>query len=462
VPAAELPELEAGKTPFWKKELSVSLKPKPPKEPKQKKPKAEKPPKPQKQPKPPKEPKGDRTPFWKKDLSLGRKAKAAAAVTVADAAMPDAKPAKKPFWKQDLSLKRAPKAERRAKPKNERKPPIWKRDVSLRKAKLHGVATKGNDKLKLVGLKVGASQVAAARVHNNGVPELVQIAREDLAPGIVVGGELRDTDALAETLKTFFRKNKLPKRGVRLGIANNRIGVRTFDVVGIEDPKQLDNAVRFRAQEALPIPIDEAVLDYQILSEFTDDEGQPVKRVLLVVAYRELVDRYVVACKKAGIRLTGIDLEAFALLRALSAPRHEAGHEGAVVAVAIGSERSTFAVSDGSTCQFTRVLDWGGASLDIAVARAIDLTPSQAEPFKRQLSLEPGASDPEGLTPEKADAARQAVRGQLQAFARELVSSLQFYQNQPESLGIGEIVVTGGTRSRTTRPRSPRCRPCRS
>jgi Tfp pilus assembly PilM family ATPase len=37
------------------------------------------------------------------------------------------------------------------------------------------------------------------------------------------------------------------------------------------------------------------------------------------------------------------------------------------------------------------------------------------------------------------------VRRQLQAFARELVSSLQFYQNQPGSLGIGEIVITGGT-----------------
>jgi type IV pilus assembly protein PilM len=438
VPESDLPPVEGEKTPFWKKQVSVSLKarqPKPPKPPKE--PKAAKPPKPAK---PPKAPKAERTPFWKKDLSLGRKPKATAETEAPSAP----KKPKTPVWKRDLSFKRTPKAERAEKTKGPKKPPIWKREVSLSKPKTKGVATKGNDKLKLVGLKVGASQVAAARVHNNGVPELVQVAREDLEPGIVVGGELRDTDALAETLKLFFRKNKLPKRGVRLGIANNRIGVRTFDVVGIHDPKQLDNAIRFRAQEALPIPIDEAVLDYQILSEFVDDGGQPVKRVLLVVAYRELVDRYVAACKKAGIRLMGIDLEAFALLRALATPKHD-GHEGAVVAVAIGSERSTFAVSDGSTCQFTRVLDWGGASLDVAVARALDLTPSQAEPFKRQLSLEPGASDPEGLTPEKADAARQAVRAQLQAFARELVSSLQFYQNQPESLGIGEIVVTGGT-----------------
>src|SRR5207247_5881414 len=120
---------------------------------------------------------------------------------------------------------------------------------------------------------------------------------------------------ISTALKDFFTKHKLPRRGVRLGIANNRIGVRTFDVDGIEDPKQLANAVRFRAQEALPIPIDEAVLDYQVLGEGVTEEGEPTRRILLVVAYRELIDRYVDACKKAGITLAGIDLEAFALLR---------------------------------------------------------------------------------------------------------------------------------------------------
>ena len=79
---------------------------------------------------------------------------------------------------------------------------------------------------------------------------------------------------------------------MRVGIANNRIGVRTIEIVGIDDPKQLANAVRFRAQEALPIPIDEAVLDFQVLSETESPDGQPVRRVLLVVAYRDLVDGY--------------------------------------------------------------------------------------------------------------------------------------------------------------------------
>jgi type IV pilus assembly protein PilM len=141
----------------------------------------------------------------------------------------------------------------------------------------------------------------------------------------------------------------------------------------------------------------------------------------------------------------GIDLEAFALLRALSAPKPDGEvSDSALVAVAVGHDRSTFAVSNGRVCEFTRVLDWGGSALNVAIARALDLAPSEAESIKRAVSLA-SPDVPEGVAPEHYAIAVDAVRKQVQAFARELVSSLQFYQNQPGSLGIGEIVITGGT-----------------
>jgi type IV pilus assembly protein PilM len=310
------------------------------------------------------------------------------------------------------------------------------------------VSRPGSGAKKLVGLKIGGSQIAAARVHNNGSsPELMQVVREPLDHGIVVGGELRDPEALALALRDFFKLHNLPKRGIRLGIANNRIGVRTFDVTGINDPKQLANAIRFRAQEVLPIPIEDAVLDYQVLSESVNAEGQPVSRVLLVVAYRELVDRYVYACEKAGLQIVGIDLEAFALLRAIGEPHDPVpgAERGAVVAVSVGHDRSTFAVSDGRICEFTRVLEWGGWSLNVAIARALDMSPSEAEPIKRMLSFGEQTTTRDGFSEDQLAAAHEAARRQLQTFARELVSSLQFYQNQPGSLGIGEIVLSGGT-----------------
>jgi type IV pilus assembly protein PilM len=329
-------------------------------------------------------------------------------------------------------------------------PPFWKRELGVpklakpsRSSRRSGTSGKSSNKAKrFVGLKIGSSQLAAASISNNGVAELLQIAREPLDHGIVIAGELREPDALTAALKAFFLKNKLPRKNVRLGIASNRIGVRIFDVVGIDDDKQLANAIQFRAQEALPIPLDEAVLDYRVLENTVDDQGQAVKRVLLVVAYKDLVDRYVSACHKAGITLVGIDLEAFALLRSLAAPAE--GSSAATVAVSIGHDRSTFAVTDGRICDFTRVLEWGGWALNVALARALDTAPSEVEGVKRALSLDSGAPV-EGLTPEQNAIALDAVRRQLQSFARELVSSLQFYQNQAGSLAIGSVVITGGT-----------------
>jgi type IV pilus assembly protein PilM len=299
----------------------------------------------------------------------------------------------------------------------------------------------------VVGLKIGASQIAAAHVVNNGSKELVQLARVPLEHGVVVGGELRDPEKLTAALKDFFRAQKLPRRGVRLGIANNRVGVRIFELSGIDEPTQLGNAVRFRAQDALPISLDEAVVDWRILEEREEESGIKTYRVLLVVAHRELVDGYVDACRRAGIKLAGIDLEAFGLLRALAVPSPEmAAREGAgLVVVSVGHDRSTIAVSDGKVCEFTRVLDWGGFALDVAIARALDLTPFEAEPIKRALSASADGPAPDGLTEERAAKAREALRAQLDLFARELVSSLRFYQSQAGSLGIAEIVLTGGT-----------------
>ena len=368
-----------------------------------------------------------KVPFWKKELSLGGKK--------------GDKPVKE--RKQKAPKVKAERAPKNKEPKQSKEP----KQPKERKQKTPKVkAERGNAKGRLIGLKIGASQLAAARVANNGSAELLQVAREPLAPGIIVGGELRDPDALSEALKDFFAKHGLPKKGVRLGIANNRIGVRTFEIAGIEDQKQLANAIRFRAQETLPIPIDEAVLDYQVLGEGVGEDGQPTKRVLLVVAYRELIDRYVDACKKAGIILVGIDLEAFALLRALQAPQEGVGTDAtaALVVVAIGHERSTFAVSDGRVCEFTRVLEWGGSALNVAIARSVDAAPSEVEATKRALSLM-DEMVPDGITADQAKTAREAMRKAIQTFARELVSSLQYYQNQPGSLGIGEIVLTGGT-----------------
>lgn len=293
---------------------------------------------------------------------------------------------------------------------------------------------------QLVGLSVGASQLAAAVVVNNGRPKLVKAARHTLPPDVVVGGEVRDSEALANEIAAFFSAADLPRKNVRLGIGSSRTGVRVFERPEVDDPRQLANAIRFRAYETLPIPIEEAMLDYHIV-----EEANTPDRVLLAVAYRDLVDRFAATCTAAKIELVGIDIEAFALLRAVGGDPLQDGEraEAARVAVSIGHDRTTVAVSDGHVCEFTRVLDWGGARVTAAIEKALDVDTAEAEQLKRTLDISAAAAAEEPLDERTAKAA-EAARREVNGLARELASSLHFYQDQPDSLGFAEITVTGG------------------
>jgi type IV pilus assembly protein PilM len=321
---------------------------------------------------------------------------------------------------------------------------VFRRPKKKRPAGVAAPRKKRSRKQEVVGLKIGASQIAASRVVNNGSAKLVQLARMPLEAGVVVGGEVRDVPALASALDRFFKENKLPRRGIRLGLGTNRIGVRALDIEGIEDERQLANAVRYRAHEALSIPLDQAVLDYHVVSETVDESGNISRRVLLAAAYQDPIDHYVEACRAAKIELSGIDVEAFALLRAVAPRRDERDGDpvAASVVVSIGHDRSTLAISDGMVCDFMRVLDWGGAKLEAAIARELALTPEEAANLLFSLDLR---EDARVEIDQRRVRARAALTRELQTLARELIASLQYYQGEPGSLAISEVLITGGT-----------------
>jgi Tfp pilus assembly PilM family ATPase len=91
------------------------------------------------------------------------------------------------------------------------------------------------------------------------------------------------------------------------------------------------------------------------------------------------------------------------------------------------------------------VLEWGGAELGSAVARALKITPDEAHTLKNGLSFAGEAQAVGPLPAARVAEALEAARYELQTLVRELLSSLRFYQSQPGSLAIGEIVLAGGT-----------------
>jgi type IV pilus assembly protein PilM len=190
------------------------------------------------------------------------------------------------------------------------------------------------------------------------------------------------------------------------------------------------------------------VLDYRTLEERPTEGGEPSRRILLVVAPRDQVEPYCAVAREAGIKLVGLDLEALSLLRAFVDPKPfavRAADDTATVVVSIGHESATLLVAGGGACEFTRVFDWGGGTLQDAVMQELEVHSAEAATILRHLSLSGPGRQYDGLDDASRARAIEAVRLRLTPFARELVSSLQFYQTQPDSLGIGEIVITGGT-----------------
>src|SRR4051794_9842520 len=116
----------------------------------------------------------------------------------------------------------------------------------------------------LVGLEIESGSVAATEVRANGSARVTSTAIAPLPPNAFRDGEVTDPEALTAGLKALYSENKLSKK-VRIGIANQRVVVRTLRLPAIEDPKELEAAVRFQAQEQVPMPLDQAVLDHRVV-----------------------------------------------------------------------------------------------------------------------------------------------------------------------------------------------------
>src|SRR4051795_13186953 len=167
----------------------------------------------------------------------------------------------------------------------------------------------------LVGLHIETGSIAATEVRGPNGHAVGKTAIAPLGPGIVAEGEIKDSDGLAQALQALFAEYKLSKV-VRVGIANQRVVVRTIELPLIEDPDEIDTAVRFRAQDQLPMPLDQAVLDHRVVARREGDEGQKQMEVLAVAARRDMVTVLLDALRKAGLQPSGIDLSAFGMIRA--------------------------------------------------------------------------------------------------------------------------------------------------
>src|SRR4051794_10718825 len=131
-----------------------------------------------------------------------------------------------------------------------------------------------------VGLDLDGSYVAAVAM-SDGVIE--KAASMEMPSGLFRDGEVEDVQATSQLLRDFMKENGFG-RNVWLGVANQQIAVRSLDIPPIEDDDERAAAVKFQASEAVAMPLDEAILDYQVIGQATTTEGAGSMRVIVVAA----------------------------------------------------------------------------------------------------------------------------------------------------------------------------------
>ncbi len=287
----------------------------------------------------------------------------------------------------------------------------------------------------VVGLDLDPSHIAAAEVHVNGSMTVKKGAIVALRPGVLRDGEVSDPVALAEALRELFAENDLPRR-VRLGIANQRIVVRSIDLPVIEDPKGLAAAVQLEAPDHIPMPMDEAVVDFQSLGVVQTPAG-PRSRVVIVAVRREMIDRLVSATREAGLELEGIDLSAFGMVRALA----PVATEHAILYINVAG-LTNVAVANNSGCLFTRAAAGGLDGSVHTLAERRGLTQEHARQWMQHVGLLTPLEELDGDA-ELVAATRASLEEGVHQLADTVRNSLNFYRMQEGAETVERALLTG-------------------
>lgn len=302
-----------------------------------------------------------------------------------------------------------------------------------------------------VGLDITSNALIAIALKRRGKGYAVAShGVASLPHGLVDGGEVLDPEGLAAELRGFWERERIRDTHVALGVANQRCITRIVDLPRIRKRSELNKAIGFEVADNLPIPMEDSIWDYHTIENFKDPQtGIERQRHLVVMTYRESVERFRDAIVLAGLKLRRIDLAGFALMRAgLPAVQalHEteaAGRGDEVVALCdIGSTTTNLVVARNGVCELNRIVAFGTKHFSQTLSEQFGWSEDDAERVKLEAGVLPlGGIESPGDPYTETRRIMQYVADQ---FAAELRTSFDYYTHANEgTTRIGRLVLAG-------------------
>lgn len=314
----------------------------------------------------------------------------------------------------------------------------------------------GRFRAQAVGMDIDHGAIKAVQVSSSGGDYTLQhVGYRRLPPGTITEGEVADHDLLASEIQEFWSTHGFRGKTVVLGLSNQKVVVRLLDFPHMH-PEDLKSAIGFEAQDHIPMPIDEAVLDHVVLGP--QEEGSDLDRILIVAAQRDMVSRFTSAVRTAGLRPIGVDVKALSLLR--STLPETLFDEGATLLLDVGSEITNLIISQEGNPTLTRFIMGGSNQFVQTIAEVAGIEEEDAERRLMDPKLRIGdypedessavdgepeseESEEDTLDPARIFDIRRGLEDSVQLMAEDVQRSVEYYYSQPGAQEVSQVFVSG-------------------
>jgi len=233
---------------------------------------------------------------------------------------------------------------------------------------------------------------------------------------------------LVEVLKKLYKEAKINSRDVSIALSESSVYTRIVKFPLLTD-SELASAVRWEAEQYIPIPAAEAIIQHQVI-ERRENTTPPSVDVLLVAAPRLVVERYVRAIEMAGLSLASVETELISLSRSL-------GVDGQSVLVSdLGARSTDIAIVRNGKLVFSRSFPTGGEAFTRAVSQYLGIDQVQAEEYKRTYGL---------IQTQLEGKVRQSLEPVIHLVGDEMRKALHYYQSESKGDQVHSVILSGGS-----------------
>lgn len=286
-----------------------------------------------------------------------------------------------------------------------------------------------------LGLDIGSSSIKLVQLKES--KKGISLASFSMAPlpsEAIVDGALMNSTAVVDTIQGMISNQKLKNRTVAISISGHSVIIKKISLPAMT-PEELDESIKWEAEQYIPFDVNDVYLDYQIL-QTRPEQGQ--MDVLLVAAKKEIVDEYAGVVREAGLDPVCVGIDCLTIQQCFELNYGYPPGE-TIVLIDVGASTININVVANGITTFTRDIAMGGNQFTEEIQKQLNVSYDEAEAYK--LGGERGV-DADSVVPQEVERVMGTVS---ESMASEIHRSLDFYMATSSEGRISRIYLSGGT-----------------